>query len=760
MKVRPLINTAEKFGFGILAPAKKVHIGDVSKLRLATNTVAPKAAAGLKREDVLVKFCERYNAQVIRVDRKVSMETAMEEYSRISKKLDTLEREQLLRLIDNDEIQLYERIHLFSRTADGKAALNVWLKGDEQMPLFKDLLKMERDGKISGKYIGDILRLTQKAENPEILKQFMTALENGQITNRNIKIAVKRCLDGEPLNFLRILPKVNKVSKTVSDRFLGKFDDIVHTFQNGRSIDELKKAGGIGLKYSRESLKANIMEQIEHLSPAEQEQILAKFGLKSEGLGKMSGLPVFKTETNGLSEAEKAINGEIGKFLNNNEIILPKGFESYKGALDEICEAFPEFRFTIGLTQNSGHEHKLAEHLLKVFQENTRNPLYKTLNETDRKVLGISSLLHDINKVERTRDLGHALPSSLSVDAILGRMNLNTAEKNRIINLVENHHWLERIPAGEVKDKFLVEDMADIFKSGNDFKLAKIFAESDLKAVNSTFFTDFGGKINSPATGAIEKEIVRIQKNGRMIYTADVTTEKALQAGAKRVKLGTGAEETENIVINARDLGLDENAFGYHSSSVENLQRAYEAGRHGVSGVFSLSIGKNGAIPTYNKDLPEFLVTRRLDMDNICYIRPRTSNTKFMKNYTFMSSKSRSDVHFAHGLKNKYKELTQKTISDEQYAALFREIPRDDLSKIHSNPKVIEILGGEKEAAAFEQAVRMQNEVYIPKETFSEAVAGDLEWGAIGTKRKNLSEIPFELRKFVQEKHLHFIKFD
>lgn len=588
----------------------------------------------------------------------------------------------------------------------------------------------------------------------------MNALMDGKITRQNIQVAVKRCLDGEPLNFLRILPKVNNVGKTVSNRFLGEFDDIAHTFQNGRSIDELSEAGGIGLKYSRESLKTNIMKQIEQLPPAEQDAVLAKFGLKNEGAGKMSGLPVFNTETTGLTEAEKAINTEIGKFLNNNEIILPKGFENYKGALDEICAVFPEFRFTIGLTQNSGHKHKLAEHLLKAFQENTRNPLYKTLNETDRKVLGISSLLHDINKIERTRDLEHALPSSLSVDAILSRMNLSTAEKNRIINLVENHHWLERIPTGEVKDKFLAEEFADIFKSGNDFTMAKIFAESDLKAVNATFFGNFGGKINSPATEAIEKEIINIQKNGRMIYTADVTTEKALQAGARRVKLGSGAEETENLVISAKELGLNENAFGYHSASVENIQRAYAAGRHGVSGVFSLSIGKNGALPTYNKDLPEFLVTRRLDMDNICYIRPHASNTKYMKDYTFMSIKTRSDAHFAHGLKQKYSDLTQKTISDEQYAALFREIPRDDIGKIHSNPKVIEILGGENEAMAFEKAVRQQNNVYIPKETFSEAVAGDLEWGALGTKRENLSEIPFELRQFAQEKHLHFIKFD
>lgn len=761
MKIRPLISATEKLGFGVLKPAKKIDIGDVSKLRLATNPVAPKVAQGLKREDVLIKYCEKYNTTA---RKPVSIEQISEEFSRISRQLDSKEQEQLLRLIDNDEVLLFKKLGLFSRTADGKAALNTWLKNDENfaqnITLFKELLKMNRDGKLAGKNIADILRLNQLAEDPKILEEFMSALRAGKITPKNLAVTSKRCLDGEPLNMLRTLPKVNKVSKAVSGKFTDKFDDIAHAFQNGRSIDELTEAGGIGLKYTRESLKNNIMKQVEHLPISEQETILAKFGLHNEGAGKMSGLPVFSRNADALNDTERAINTEIGKFLHNNEIILPKGFENYKAPLEEICAAIPEFRFTIGLKQNSAHHHFLAEHMLKAVQENTRNPLYKTLNETDRKVLGISSLLHDINKIERTKDLGHALPSSLSVDAILGRMNLSVAEKNRIINMVENHHWLERVPEGAAADKFLVQELADIFKSGNDFKMAKIFAESDLRAANSTFFSSFGGKITSSTTEAVEKEILNIQKNGRMIYTSDVTMANALGAGAQKTTLGVGAETTENIVISARNLGLGENAFGYHSSSVENLQRAYEAGRHGVSGVFSLSIGKNGAIPTYNKNMPEFLITRQLDMDNICFIRPHTSNTKFMKDYTFMSIKSRNDVHFAHGLKDKYFNLTQKSITDEQYAQLFREIPRDDLSKIHSNPRVIEILGGEKEAMAFEKAVATQNNAYISKETFSEAVAGELEWGALGTKRENLSEIPFELRKFAQENHLPFVKFD
>ncbi len=741
---------------------RKVEIGAVNELKYVTpNTIKN---VGLKREDVLLKYCEKYNSKIIKQSNKISIETINNEFSRIAQHLDSTEQKQLLRLIDNNEMTLYTKSNIFSQSTEAKASLNIWLASDKNfsknLTQFKELLKMEREGKIQGKYIPEILRLTQVAEDPKILNEFMIALKNGKIREKNIEIAIKRCLDCEPLDFLRVLPKGNQVDEIASNKLLKEIDNIANTFKNGKGIDQLKEYGGIKLQYSRDEFKSNINKLIEHLSPAEQESILMKFGLKNEGLNRISDLPVFMHDTKALNATEKAINNEIRNFLYNNEILLPKEFSDYKNSLEIICDAIPEFKFTIGLKQHQGQDFQLAEHLLKVFQENTRNPLYKTLNETDKKVLGVASILHDIRKIEKTKDFGHALPSSLTVDAIVNRMNLSTAEKNRIINMVENHHWLEKIQSGTNIDKHMTEDIADIFKSGNDFTIAKIFAESDLRSVNSTFYKLYGDKINSPATKAIEKEILNIQKNGRMIYTSDVSLSNILKAGGQKVTLGKNTETTENIIINANDLNLDKTAFGYHSSSIENLKNAYAAGRHGVSGVFSLSIEKNGAIPTYNKEMPEFLITRRLNMDNICFIRPQTSNTKYLKDYTFMSIKSRSDVHFANGLKQKYAKLTNKTLSDEQYAELFREIPRDNIENIHKNQKIIKILGGEKEAIAFENAVIAQNNAYISKEVFSEAVVGDLEWGAIGTKRLNLSEIPFELRKFAQENNIPFVMFN
>lgn len=327
-------------------------------------------------------------------------------------------------------------------------------------------------------------------------------------------------------------------------------------------------------------------------------------------------------------------------------------------------------------------------------------------------------------------------------------MDLSVSEQNRIINLIENHHWLSEI----ANTPESISKYATIFKSGNDFQIAKIFAQADLKGVNASMFAKYGHKINSPVMDAVEKEILGLQKNGRMLYTADITTEAAIAAGAQRVTLGSGKEATENIIISAKNLGLDEEIICYHCG---NLRGAYESGRFGVEGVFSLSVGKLGQMKT-RRGQADFLIARRPDMDNIVFLHNANGATGYGKDAQTALNLMKSNVEYAQGVRNKFRELTAKTISEEQYAQLFREIPRDEITKIHTTPRVIEILGGEQEALAFEKAVAAQNETYISARTYSETVMDNVRWGAYGTKN-DPQQLPFEFRKFLQDNNITIV---
>ena len=109
--------------------------------------------------------------------------------------------------------------------------------------------------------------------------------------------------------------------------------------------------------------------------------------------------------------------------------------------------------------------------MLKALQENMKNPLYKTLNDSDKKVLSIATLLHDINKTEGHVDPEHPEASAKTATAIVKRMDgLTDIDKKRIVNFVKNHHWLMKVSNGCWYDSSKAEDIAHTFRYGNDFK--------------------------------------------------------------------------------------------------------------------------------------------------------------------------------------------------------------------------------------------------------------------------------------------------
>ncbi len=767
------------------------------------------------------------------------------EFNEAAKVLDEISLERLLELTQKGEIKLVRKksslfdVSLFTKTThtdysrDYASPLLTYIngsKGDmvENAATLKQLLALNKEGKITSPYIGNILELSNQgsgatADIPKIIE----GLRSGKFNEKNLSQAIAFSRNGFSLNILNarslddltkeelrqlrllvankgsnrsagkgraeqsfrdvmcevdtpILPsdpkakrkileelterltkltKVNSVDAHISQRFSANFGKIENAFANSaHSVDDLIKAGGIKLSYSREALKENILSKISHLPTTEQSKILEKFGLAHVDHGVMNGLPVHLAETKGLSNAEIAINKEIEKFLFQNKIQLPQGFEGYQGALEEITKTFPEFLFTIGSKQHGEHARDLSGHILKAFETNMKNPLYKTLNETDRRILGVSTLLHDLNKTEQTIDKAHPFISSLSTKAIMERFrHLSVSEQDRIINFVENHHWLERINSGTVEDLDVIQDLAFKFRSGHDFTMAKIFAESDLKAVNGRFFKDFGHKINSPATARIEEEILKLQANGRALYTADITTEAILRAGGEMRTIGTGSETTQNLVIKASRLGLDEQAVIYHApakpDAFEMLQSGLGYGNHGV---FSATMGKNGCTSAF-QGRKQFVIFRRPNQNNISCAVNSNANTGANKDYDNVLRRYKYP-DFSYHAQQAYGELSGQTLGNDTYARLFQEISElDDMRKIHSNPNVIKILGGKKEAKEFENAIIKTNQSLTTGQ--SELVISDPRGGAIGSIQ-DANEIDYSIRKFCQKYNYGIVEFD
>lgn len=785
------------FGTPVL-PAKNTDL-----LNLTYKTASKK----LNQSEILTKYC---------ADNNFVLDDVVARFEKGCKLIDPASKEHLLSLTQKGKITLYtppvsrkkkvifDMSDFLNRYADEgllqkkpKGILNYLSKDaganpNEAAESLKQLLLLEKEGKISAENIAQLLKTHPEGYGKEC-NEFISLLKRGDVSDKNVSQALLMIGNDIPLEIfnpkniakyskddlkkfalilqsstkklppellnsvtkeLSKLVKVNRVPKEISKAFLNKFEQNMKVFAESKhSIDDLVKAGGVQLSYTRQSLKENILSKISHLPEKEQQVILNKFGLNSEGENIMSGFPVLMENNAKLNSVEASINNEIKKFLIENKVILPKGFEEYQAPLDSICKTFPEFMFTIGAKQHKTHSKPLAEHMLMAMQENMRNPLYKSLNETDKKILGISTLLHDLNKTERMIDSMHPLTSSQSVNSIVQRMEgLTTTDKNRIINFVENHHWLMKVKDLETVDSQVAMDLAFKFRHGNDFTMAKIFAESDLKAVNSSFFPTYGAKINSPMSKAIEENIAKLQANGKMVFTADVTLDKAIQAGAKEVAIGEGKNATKNYVIGAKELGLDTENVIYHAADDAGLICVAGNCGYGKELVLSASLGGKGRCATYNK-LPEFIGFRQVDMNNIG--SAFHGNTKYGKSYV----KMHLYAYKYHDFVNKVNKLYP--IEKEQYAKIFNEVSTKNLklSEIHSNPNIQKILGGERQAKEFEAAIsKVNKELESTMESYREVVIMDPELGFIGTKR-GVQNMSYELRSFAQENNIPIVEF-
>lgn len=757
----------------------------------------------LNKSEVLAKYASENGLVAEEVSAK---------FAEAEKYLDEVSIERLLKLSNEGKIKLYTeapksrkifgegfKISLKHRGANTeythkkpKGILNyieIAENPNETTSMLKQLLALQEQGKIQPETINQLLKM-QNAEFGAECNEFIEALKKGVLTEEHLPTAMLMMENYFPLkmlnsknfkefsaqdlretaNVLRVgedayskslvlkisshlsqSKPINTVSSEISSNFLKNFDRVSESFaKSGKTMDELVQAGGIQLEYSRNLFKENLLSKISHLSEAEQSRILSRFGLEKGVGGRLNGLPVYIENAKGLSQTERVVNEEIGKFLNENKIILPQGFEEFQAPIEEICKVFPEFKYVIGVNTNPAHTKPIAEHILMAFQENMRNPLYKTLNASDRKVLGISTILHDINKIERVKlDPNHALTSSETAQAIVGRMkDLSVAEKDRIIDLVKNHHWLEGIQNGTEYNEKAVQDLALQFRAGKDFDLAKIFAESDLKAVNSEFFGQFGDKLNSQMVKAVEDEILRIQSHGKPVFTADITLEKGIARGAVQKNVNG----ISNWVTTPEKIGLDKELILYHSSDgASGYERAMLGAKHGGEGIFSTVLGGKGHFDFYTGDYA--LGFRSVNNGNVlmgnCGKSGWNRDYDFLKRCLLINGKGK----FRPDIINKYNELAGREITDKEFALCYRELQGLNPAEIHSNKTIQKILGSEQNAKHFEDAIKFAHKEAIG----SQFVIADPEAGCL------LTHVPYEkmapdMQKFAQRHNLLIVE--
>lgn len=242
------------------------------------------------------------------------------------------------------------------------------------------------------------------------------------------------------------------------------------------------------------------------------------------------------------------------KFMYNNAVRT--GNAKLDTELNRVIKACPEFINIIGKAQHSTHNYSLDIHSLLVLAHSIENPEYLNLNSTDKVMLKIATLFHDIAKQQNAVDEGHQEPSSIYARSIVKKFFKNEDSKDRVYELIRNHHWLAEFQTSRDKEK-VAKETAYKFRRPNDFEIAKIMARADLKAVSEEFYQNHIDALDEKNIKPISDMLDMLYATGCAAFTDYPDLEREFKG---EIKIVNGREFK---VINFNEIENGKNLFDY-----------------------------------------------------------------------------------------------------------------------------------------------------------------------------------------------------
>ena len=232
-----------------------------------------------------------------------------------------------------------------------------------------------------------------------------------------------------------------------------------------------------------------------------------------------NGNKLSKIRDNNTRQIVEKLRPLVIKFSENNHISCNN--KELETDLNKIVSYLPELRPLIGKVQagninkdgatigKGSHAFDIFRHSLKVMQKIVQTPEFNKLNASDKKIMLLASLLHDITKKEGYTDKTHAEYGSFDTFFIAKKFKLSQEEEIKLYNLIKHHEWLGLVNSSDNQSELTnrLQSTAYDLRHDNMLDLALMFTHADLKAVkkDDSFHdkpegrgrTDFNGNVRS-----------------------------------------------------------------------------------------------------------------------------------------------------------------------------------------------------------------------------------------------------------------------
>lgn len=284
----------------------------------------------------------------------------------------------------------------------------------------------------------------------------------------------------------------------------------------------------ISLSYGKNEFIKDVINSVKGLPKEEYQKVYDYFGFDIKKNDNnptgysLLGYPININNGEKLSQITNEKTKEVIEILRPSVIAFSEGNNIQSNnkdieiLLNGILDVLPELNTTINRPQHGAHQYDVFKHSLKVMQKIVQNPQFDNLNESDKKVMLLASLLHDITKEEGAPDPTHQLECSFDAFYISKKFNLTQSEQTKLYTLINTHEWLKYVNQKEINDDERIKRLQSVafdLQNGNLFKMSKIFTEADIKAIkkDNGLYSDFGPaleKLSKP----VEEYILELKK--------------------------------------------------------------------------------------------------------------------------------------------------------------------------------------------------------------------------------------------------------
>ena len=466
-------------------------------------------------------------------------------------------------------------------------------------------------------------------------------------------------------------------------------------------------------------------------------------------------------------ELEHQIYDISHKFMYENSISTSDSeLDNY---LNQIIKALPEFINIIGKKQHVTHDHTLDIHILLTLAYAIQNPKYHQLTQKDKSIMKFAILLHDISKQYATVDENHPKQSASYARKISSKIFNSTEIQDRIYELILNHHWTKEYNASN--NLPLSQKMAFNFRRPNDFNIAQIMADYDIKAVSPALYKMYGNCIDNEGLAAIEQNINRIHSSSSAICTHKIVSPHKLKNhiveydGRKYALINLNALWDDDLVDSfGFSFGLTKKdlRFLVHMVSKEYIKDDLDKVKYLSSplngGVLSMSLISPIHDGTYQGRSNGVILSQ--SNSNLINMSSDNQSSGTQKDYEDMLHLIFSSHHrkfYLRSLVNKL-DLNLEKVSDLELAEFYRKYLANlySIKEIYSKDEY-SICGVKFSPQRLEKAIlEIQDGLIHTKDTYlhNELIGYVPKIEAVISKAKSIDNVPNGLLEFAYENNL------